>query len=136
MMVTIDNKEITICVEHTFSDIEKAISILETLKQEQLRRIVLSTRSNNLPLETAPNTAPRLNHVRKKFRKDAFHRDIPSHTNQTPHKTRARKGKKHGGIQKNVEPLSNQDFRKIYPLRGGFPKYIRQAVFYETWASF
>ena len=49
MMVTIDNKEITICVEHTFSDIEKAISILETLKQEQLWRIVLSTRSNNLP---------------------------------------------------------------------------------------
>lgn len=49
MTATIDNKEITICVERTFNDIEKAISILETLKQEQLQKIVPATRSNNLP---------------------------------------------------------------------------------------
>lgn len=49
MIVTINNEEITVKVEHTLTDISKAISILESLRREKLREIVLLTRSNNLP---------------------------------------------------------------------------------------
>lgn len=49
MKATIDEKEISISVPHTLEGIEKAISILEILEQEQIRKTVMATRSNNLP---------------------------------------------------------------------------------------